>query len=128
MRASLLASATVALCARRVSTPRPQARSWSGGGRRLAASSTARAPWISSIRRYGSPRLLMAPAQAARVLPSRHTANPHGCCVVKGCDGSAPRGWRREPGGKRALGAAEDRGSTPSPTWWVLLRRRSKRR
>ena len=58
MRAFLFARATAAIFGLRRPATRanhPSARS----GRRLRLSSTERAPWISNVRKYVSPRLLM---------------------------------------------------------------------
>ena len=92
VRAILLASATMAtFLGRRDSSPCSHGGTVRPG--RLAWVSTARAPWISRVRRYGSPRLLMprsltfppvpdwrgtGPRKAANSRPERNVrASPH---------------------------------------------------
>jgi len=76
VRAILFASATIAtFLGRRDSTPLSHGSS--SRSARLCAADTVRAPWISSVLKYGSPRLL---------IPSSLTRPP-----VPDCCGTRPR-------------------------------------
>ena len=77
MRASLLARATAALLRPRAHW-RSRAQSWRrlGRSRPFAAQRTERAPWMRSIRKYGSPRLEIEPSLRMRPLECSRGVSP----------------------------------------------------
>ena len=77
MRASLLARATAALLWPRAHwRSRAQTWRWLGCPRLLAAQRTERAPWMRSIRRYGSPRFEIEPSRRMSPLECSRGVSP----------------------------------------------------